>query len=205
METPDTSYARSGDLNIAYQVLGVGPPDLVYIQSDFNHVELDWEEENSARFYRRLASMSRLLRFDKRGTGMSDRPLESPSLDTRMDDVRAVLDAVGSERALLFATGDGGFLGTVFAATYPEHTAGLVLFNSPPRYGRTPDMPWLRPRAQIEERMRAIIAVWGDTDAMANLMTLASPSASHDELVLRTPRPTQPQPCGCRRLHAPQP
>jgi pimeloyl-ACP methyl ester carboxylesterase len=122
VETPDTAYARSGDLKIAYQALGAGPPDLVYISSGFNHVELDWENERFAQFLRRLASISRLLRFDKRGTGMSDRPLESPSLDTRMDDVRAVLDAVESERAVLFVTGDGGFLGTVFAAIYPERT-----------------------------------------------------------------------------------
>ena len=183
METPETAYARSGDLSIAYQVLGAGPPDLVYISADFNHVELDWEEEHSARFYRRLASISRLLRFDKRGTGMSDRPLESPSLDTRMDDVRAVLDAVASERALLFATGDGGFLGTVFAATYPERTAGLVLFNSTPRLTRTPDMPWLRTRADVEQRIQRTIREWGNLEGMAELMKVATPSASHDELV----------------------
>jgi class 3 adenylate cyclase len=180
---PDTRYARSGDLNIAYQALGEGPPDLVYIQGGFNHVELDWEEDHSARFYRRLGSISRLLRFDKRGTGMSDRPVELPSLDTRMDDVRAVLDAVDSERAVLFATGDGGFLGTVFAATYPERTAGLVLFNSAPRVTRCPGMPWLRTRAELEERFQAVIGHWGDLEWMANTTKVATPSASHDELL----------------------
>jgi len=149
VKSAETAYARSGDLSIAY------------IQGDFNHVELDWEHEHSARFYRRLASISRLLRFDKRGTGMSDRPVELPSLDSRMDDVRAVLDAVESERAVLFATGDGGLLGTVFAATYPERTAGLVLFNSTPRFTRSPDMPWLRTRADVEQRIRLIIRDWG--------------------------------------------
>jgi class 3 adenylate cyclase len=183
VESAETAYARSGDLNIAYQVLGAGPPDLVYIQSDFNHVELDWEEEHSARFYRRLASISRLLRFDKRGTGMSDRLVELPSLDTRMDDVRAVLDAVGSERAVLLATGDGGFLGTVFAATYPERTAGLVLFNSAPRLTRGPDTPWLRTRAEMETRLHAVIDHWGDLEWMADTTKVATPSASHDELV----------------------
>jgi class 3 adenylate cyclase len=116
---------------------------------------------------------------------MSDRLAELPSLDTRMDDVRAVLDAVESERAVLFATGDGGFLGTVFAATYPERTAGLVLFNSTPRFTRSPDTPWLRTRAEVEERNQAVIRVWGDLEGMANLLKDrgAMPSASHDELV----------------------
>lgn len=183
MEAPETAYARSGDLSIAYQVLGEGPTDLVYIQSGFNHVELDWEEEHSARFYRRLASISRLLRFDKRGTGMSDPPVGLPSLDTRMDDVRAVLDAVESERAVLFATGDGGFLGTVFAATYPERTAGLVLFNSTPRFTRSPDMPWLRTRAEAEERVQETIRAWGNIEDMTKVLKVATPSASHEELV----------------------
>src|SRR5262245_22391202 len=182
VETPDTSYARSGDLNIAYQVLGAGPPDLVYISADFNHVELDWQAENSARFYRRLAAISRLLRFDKRGTGMSDRPVESPSLDTRMDDIRAVLDAVESERAVLFANGDGGFLGTVFAATYPERTAGLILFNSMPRLTRGADTPWMRTRAEVEERIRTVIAHWGNLEDMVTLLKVNHQDASDDEL-----------------------
>src|SRR5262245_50126602 len=184
VETPDTSYARSGDLNIAYQVLGAGPPDLVYISADFNHVELDWQAENSARFYRRLGSISRLLRFDKRGTGMSDHPLESPSLDTRMDDVRAVLDAAESERAVLFATGDGGFLGTMFAATYPERTAGLILFNSTPRFTRSPDMPWLPTRAEHEERIQAVLRSWGNLEEMVTLqLNYAPPGTSREEAV----------------------
>jgi class 3 adenylate cyclase len=114
---------------------------------------------------------------------MSDRLLELPSLDTRMDDVRAVLDAVESERALLFATSDGGFLGTTFAATYPERTAGLVLFNSTPRFTRSPDMPWLRTHAEVEQRLQAVIGHWGDLEWMASTMKVASPSASHDELL----------------------
>src|SRR5262249_24004670 len=117
----------------------------------------------------------------KRGTGMSDRLVELPSLDTRMDDVRAVLDAVDSERAVLFATGDGGFLGTVFAATYPERTAGLVLFNSQPRHTRGPDTPWLQTRVEPETRLQAIIEHGGDLEWMANTTKLAHPSASHDE------------------------
>jgi class 3 adenylate cyclase/pimeloyl-ACP methyl ester carboxylesterase len=181
VEPVETAYARSGDLSIAYQVLGEGPPDLVYISHTFNHLELDWEHEPSARFYRRLASISRLLRFDKRGTGMSDRPVELPSLDTRMDDVRAVLDAVGSERAVLFATGDGGFLGTVFAATYPERTAGLVLFNSTPRFTRSPDMPWLRTRAEQEELIQGTLRAWGNLEDMVDWQMKHAPHVTTRE------------------------
>ena len=180
----DTAYARSGDLSIAYQVLGEGPPDLVYISAGFNHLELDWEHEPSARFYRRLASISRLLRFDKRGTGMSDRPPELPSLDSRMDDVRAVLDAAESERAVLFVTGDGGFLGTMFAATYPERTAGLVLFNSTPRLTRSPDMPWLPTRAEYDEVIQGTLRTFGNLEEMVNWqMKYAPPGASREEAV----------------------
>src|SRR5437764_14569871 len=100
-----------------------------------------------------------------------------------MDDGKAVLDAVVSEHAALFATGDGGFLGTVFAATYTERTAGLILFNSTPRLTRSPDMPWLRTRAELEERLQLIIREWGNLESMAKTMKVASPSASYDELV----------------------
>jgi class 3 adenylate cyclase len=184
----ETAYARSGDLSIAYQVLGKGPPDLVYISAEFNHVELDWENKLFAQFLRRLASISRLLRFDKRGTGMSDRPVELPSLDTRMDDVRAVLDAVESERAVLFANGDGGFLGTVFAATYPERTAGLILFNSLARYTRSPDLPWNRTRTEMEERLQRIVSAWGNLDEMVNLLSDVHSSESRDELMQQARR-----------------
>jgi hypothetical protein len=100
-----------------------------------------------------------------------------------MDDVRAVLDAVESERAVLFANGDGGFLGTVFAATYPERTAGLILFNSMPRFTRGPDTPWLRTRAEAEERIQTVMRAWGNLEDMVKLITHSTPSASHDELV----------------------
>src|SRR4051812_33779699 len=96
---PETRYAKSGDVNIAYQVVGDGPLDLVLVPGFVSHLELDWEEQRHARFLERLASFSRLIRFDKRGTGLSDRPGGLPDLETRMGDVRAVLDAVGSERA----------------------------------------------------------------------------------------------------------
>jgi class 3 adenylate cyclase len=182
VELPGTQYARSGDLSIAYQVIGEGPPDLVYIPSGFHHVELSWQVSRVAEFLRRLASLGRVLRFDKRGTGMSDRLTELPSLDTRMDDIRAVMDAAGSERAVLFVIGDGGFLGSVFAATYPERTSGLLLFNSAARYVRSPDMPWLRTRAELEEQIHRSIREWGDLDAMADVLRPVIPSATEEEL-----------------------
>jgi pimeloyl-ACP methyl ester carboxylesterase len=118
MEPPQTRYTRSGDMHIAYQVLGEGPLDLVYIPAFTHHVELIWEIPRQARYLRRLASLGRLLLFDKRGTGMSDRVVGVPTLETRMDDVRAVMDAAESEQAVLLGILDGGALGTLFAATY---------------------------------------------------------------------------------------
>jgi len=141
---PKTEYARSGDLHIAYQVVGRGPLDLVYVPGWVSHVELAWEEPTLARFLTRLASFSRLITFDKRGTGLSDRvpPEDLPSLETRMDDLRAVMDAAGSERAAIFGFSEGGNLSTMFAATYPERTSALVMFGTFAKRIRSPDYPW---------------------------------------------------------------
>jgi pimeloyl-ACP methyl ester carboxylesterase len=108
MDVPETRYAKSGGLNIAYQVVGEGPPDLVYIPAGFHHIELTWEFSRRARFLERLAALCRLLLFDKRGTGMSDRLTALPTLEARMDDVRAVMDAADSDRSVLFGIGEGG-------------------------------------------------------------------------------------------------
>jgi pimeloyl-ACP methyl ester carboxylesterase len=105
---PETCYARSGDVNIAYQVVGEGPLDLVLVPGWMSNIEVFWEEPLAARFFERLASFSRLILFDKRGTGLSDRVSDMPSLEVRMDDVRAVMDAVGSQRAALFGYSEGG-------------------------------------------------------------------------------------------------
>src|SRR2546426_3160698 len=126
---PETRYAKSGDVNIAYQVVGDGPTDLVYVPGWVSNVELIWEKPT--RFLERLASFSRLILFDKRGTGMSDRVSNArlPTLEERMDDVRAVLDAVGSERAALVGHSEGGSMSLLFAATYPERARALVLIG----------------------------------------------------------------------------
>ena len=128
--TPETRYAKSGDVSIAYQVVGDGPIDLVLVPGFVSHLDIDWDDPAHARFLRRLASFSRLIRFDKRGTGLSDRPGGLPDLETRMDDVRAVMDAAGSERAALFGYSEGGPMSVLFTATYPEMTSALVLYGT---------------------------------------------------------------------------
>ena len=150
---PKTEYARSGELHIAYQVVGSGPLDLVYVPGWVSHVDLAWEEPMLARFLARLASFSRLITFDKRGTGLSDRvPQEElPSLEARMDDLRAVMDAAGSERAAIFGFSEGGNLSTTFAATYPERTRALIMFGTFAKRIRSPDYPWA---PTVEERQQ---------------------------------------------------
>jgi len=143
VDAPETRYARSGEVNIAYQVAGEGPLDLVLVPGFVSHLELDWEEPRSAYFLERLASFCRLIRFDKRGTGLSDRPGGQPNLETRMDDVRAVMDAARSERAALFGYSEGGPMAVLFAATYPARTVALVLYASyAKRRDPDDDYPW---------------------------------------------------------------
>ena len=135
-------YARSGEINIAYQVTGSGSIDLVLVPGFVSHLEIDWDEPRHAHFLDRLGSFSRLIRFDKRGTGLSDRPAELPDLETRMDDVRAVMDAAGSESAVLFGYSEGGPMAILFAATYPERVHALVLHDVFAKRLRSADYPW---------------------------------------------------------------
>jgi pimeloyl-ACP methyl ester carboxylesterase len=130
VDIPETRYASSGDVSIAYQVVGEGPFDLVHVPPFVSHVELAWEIPGLAAYFRRLASFCRLIRFDKRGTGMSDRVGSLPTLETRMDDVRAVMDAAGSERAAIIGVSEGGPMAILFAATYPDRAWALVLEGS---------------------------------------------------------------------------
>jgi pimeloyl-ACP methyl ester carboxylesterase len=124
---PETRYAKSGDVHIAYQVTGEGPLDLVFVPGFVSHVEASWQSPGRAKFFRRLVSFSRLILFDKRGTGLSDRTSQIFTLEQRMDDMRAVMDAVGCERAALFGISEGGPMSILFAATYPERTTALVM------------------------------------------------------------------------------
>jgi pimeloyl-ACP methyl ester carboxylesterase/DNA-binding winged helix-turn-helix (wHTH) protein len=156
---PETMYARSGDVNIAYQVIGDAPLDLVFVMGWVSHLEYFWREPSFARFLLRLASFSRLILFDKRGTGLSDRvPINQlPTLEQRMDDVRAVMDAVGSERAALCGVSEGGPMCSLFAATYPEKTLALVMIGTYAKRIRDAEYPWgptLEEREQFFEVMR---------------------------------------------------
>jgi pimeloyl-ACP methyl ester carboxylesterase len=150
-DLPKTMYAKSGEVHIAYQVLGDGPIDLVWVPGFVSHLEYDWEHPRPARFFRRLASFSRLIRFDKRGTGLSDR-VAIPTLEERMDDVRAVLDATASSRAALVGASEGGPMSLLYAATYPERTSALVLYGSYARRAWAPDHPF----GVTAERMQGI-------------------------------------------------
>jgi pimeloyl-ACP methyl ester carboxylesterase len=142
--TPQTRYARSGDVSIAYQTVGAADVDVVLAPGFPSHIEHAWEQPLLAHFYRRLASFSRLILFDKRGMGLSDRVTASelPGIEQRMDDIRAVLDEVGSERATVIGMSDGGPIAAVFAATYPQRMNGLIMINSYARRLRSADYPW---------------------------------------------------------------
>jgi class 3 adenylate cyclase len=156
---PETRYARSGGVHIAYQVVGDGALDLVYVPTWISQVEHYWEEPTIARYFNRLASFSRLIMFDRRGSGLSDPVLNAPTLEEQMDDVVAVMDAAGSERAAVFAQLEGGAMAALFAATHPERTTALVLYEAMPRMSWAPDYEWaLRP----EERRAALLNNWGD-------------------------------------------
>jgi pimeloyl-ACP methyl ester carboxylesterase len=154
-QVPETRYAKSGDVSIAYQVVGEGPFDVVFVPGFVSHVELGLATPPYNTIRSRLASCSRLLAFDKRGTGMSDRVSGAPTLETRMDDVRAVMDAVGSSRAALVGISEGAPMSILFAATYPERTWGLVLLGSYARELWAPDYPWAPTRSSTG-RPRAI-------------------------------------------------
>jgi class 3 adenylate cyclase/pimeloyl-ACP methyl ester carboxylesterase len=178
---PETRYARSGDVHIAYQVVGDGPIDLVGTASGPHHIGLAWEDPSEARFFSRLGSISRLLLFDKRGTGMSDPIPGVPTLEARMDDIRAVMDAAPSERAVLWGPGDTAPLCVLFAATYPERTLGLILFNAFPRFVRSPDMPWLRTRTEVEQRIDELTRRFGEQAYREEEMARFAPSRIEEE------------------------
>jgi pimeloyl-ACP methyl ester carboxylesterase len=181
--TPTTRYARSGNTNIAYQVVGEGPFDLVWVPGWISNVEASWELPEYARFLTRLASFSRLILFDKRGTGLSDGvPIgDLPGLEQRMDDVRAVLQAAGSERAAVFGASEGGNLSLLFAATYPERVRALVLAGVFVKRRWSPDYPWAPTPEEREQQHALLEREWaGDMD-VADL----APSAAGDPALVR--------------------
>ena len=184
LSEPETRYVKSGDAHIAYQVVGDGPVDLIVVRGYISHVEVAWESPALASFYRRLASFCRLILFDKRGTGLSDRVPEDrlPTLEQRMDDVRAVMEAVGSERAALFGASEGGPMCLLFAATYPERTLGLLLWGCFARYD------WRRSfigrywgGATVDDALDRLEREWGDGGDLAAM----APSLAGDDAARR--------------------
>ena len=170
MLAPETRYAKSGEVNIAYQVVGDGPLDLVLVPGFVSHLENDWDEPRSAHFLERIASFSRLIRFDKRGTGLSDRPGGLPDLETRMDDVRAVIDAVGSTRVALFGYSEGGPMCCLFAATYPDRTTALVLYGTyAKRTNPDDDYPWAATWEQRQAYGTQVENEWGSESDLGTM------------------------------------
>lgn len=176
MKQPETRYVQSGDVNVAFQVAGDGPRDLVLVPGWVSNMELFWEEPSAARFLERLASFARLILFDKRGTGLSDRVADIPTLETRMDDVRAVMDAVNSERAVLLGYSEGGAMCMLFAATYPVRTAALITIGSFASRIWTPDHPWGQTQEQREDFIQQTVRGWGGPVGIEP----RAPSLAHD-------------------------
>ncbi|HLM32726.1 MAG TPA: adenylate/guanylate cyclase domain-containing protein [Gaiellaceae bacterium] len=179
MRTPPTHYAKSGDASIAYQIVGDGPVDLVLVLGFATHLELQWESPPFARLFERISSFSRLIIFDKRGTGLSDPVAEVPTLEQRVDDVRAVMDAAGAERAALFGISEGGPMSVLFAATHPERATALVLHGAMGRTTEAPDYPWASPAEALRESAAEfIVPCWGQQ--AEGMVELFAPSFADD-------------------------
>ena len=177
-DIPETRYAKSGEFHIAYQVIGNGPLDLVFIPGFVSNVETAWDDPQLAHFYRRLASFARVVLFDKRGTGMSD-PVpvnQLPTLEQRMDDVRAVMDAVGSRRAALVGVSEGGPLSLLFSASHPDRTSALVIIGSFARIAWAEDYPCGATDEQMEGMVERMVSGWGT----GVLLSLFAASTAHD-------------------------
>ncbi|MEY2565978.1 MAG: hypothetical protein QOE35_507 [Actinomycetota bacterium] len=178
---PETQYAKSGEVHIAYQVVGEGPLDLVFSPSPVSNLEVAWEWPPFERFLRRLASFSRLILFDKRGTGLSDRVTDAATLEERMDDVRAVMDAAGSERAAIFGSSEGGPMALLFTATYPERVSSLVLYGSYAKAINSDDYSSGVDAETFEVGMEMMVKDWGH----GALIDVFAPS-THDDVAFRT-------------------
>jgi class 3 adenylate cyclase len=180
---PETRYAKAADgTYLAYQVFGEGPVDLLYIPGWASHLEVYWEYPAAARFFRRLATIARVIMFDKRGTGLSDRVTAFADLETMMDDVRAVLDAAGSERTVLWGDGpDGGGSCALFAASHPDRTLALVWWGAEARTAWASDYPWGYSQEELDEPDDEMLAAWGNEAGGAYMLrTVGCPSIADD-------------------------
>ena len=176
----ETRYALSGDVHIAYQVTGEGAFDLVFVQGFVSHIELQWKLPGFSEFLDGLGSAARLIRFDKRGTGMSDPVSGAPSLETRMDDVRAVMDAANCRRAAFYALSEGAAMSILFAATYPERVAALIVRSCSPRTMWAPDFPWGRSAEAYEHEMRQALRVYEDREAAREVVRSLGMQSEHE-------------------------
>jgi class 3 adenylate cyclase len=180
---PEIHYARNGDVALAYQVLGDGPLDLVFLPAFINNIEIAWESPSYARFLRRLASFSRLIFMDRRGTGLSDRmsPTDLPPLEILMDDLVVVLDAVGSERVALFGSSNSGCLCAIFAATFPDRVSALALYGVAAAGVASDDFPWQWSIDEWDRYLRELAEGWGTRAYAEKIVPLFHPSLANDE------------------------
>ena len=180
VEQPEVRYARSGDVSIAYQAFGAGPIDLVVIRGSLSDLASIWEQPLFVRHAEGLASFARVLMFDKRGMGLSDRLRDVPTLEARMDDIRAVMDDAGVEQAAFLAAHEGTRLAVLFAATYPERTRALVLHEPSVRGRRAPDYPWARTDDEWRGWLRDVAAGWGTSEFFAGMLQDYCPTVADD-------------------------
>ncbi|WP_108861483.1 adenylate/guanylate cyclase domain-containing protein [Ruegeria sp. Alg231-54] len=177
MEKPRTRFTTAGDVAIAYQVVGDGPVDLIYASGWLHNIDLVWEHPGYNRFLSNLAEECRLILFDKRGTGMSDRDVGAPTLEERTDDIRAVMEAVGSEKAAIFGVSEGANMSTMFAAIYPERVSSLTLVGCYACRKWKPDWPYGMRQADFEKMMKILEESWGD---LGEFLAMRMPSVAHD-------------------------
>ena len=182
---PETQYVRSGELRIAYHVFGMGGVDLVYLPGSLSHIEHSWRLPAMAAFLRRLASFTRVVLHDVRGTGMSERPARVSTLEERMDDLQAVMDACKSERAVVLGVSEGVALSILFAATYPRRTSALILYGGRAAHVRQDDYPWAEQletlRRRVETEIETIADGWGSKQSARKIVQKAALSAQDDE------------------------
>jgi pimeloyl-ACP methyl ester carboxylesterase len=183
MPTPEIHYARNGDVALAYQVIGDGPLDLVFLPAFINNIEIAWESPHYARFLQRLASFSRLIFMDRRGTGLSDRlsPSDLPPLEVLMDDLVVVLNAVGSERVALFGSSNSGSLCSIFAATFPDRVSALALYGVAAAGVASDDYPWQWTAEEWDDYLRDLAEGWGTRAYADRMVELFHPSLANDE------------------------
>ena len=184
VQIPTTHYVKSDDVHIAYQVFGEGPFDLLFVPGFVSNIEATWRSPDLTAFFRRLASFCRVILFDKRGTGMSDRGSQIFTLEQRMHDVQAILDEAGSKQASLFGVSEGGPMSLLYAATYPQRTSALVLYGSYAKRSWAPDYPFAWNDEQWQRVLIDIEQHWGTTEALS--ISMRMPDAGAQEIAERT-------------------